>query len=200
MNLFGTDYTPGTKSDGIITPFVGGGESIPIYKESPLPQTSAISLHKGFNLVTVCLMLATSLVSFPYFSTLGDLLLEGKQVLPGANTISGPIHFSGLSRMTQVTDHATPYPPVPSHPKSHPSVPIPTVGPQATGLLAEISDNINSLAAIPQTHDYCYTHVVIHSTRESATLPLTHSLAPLGQWMMLITLFYKAPQNLQLHR
>ena len=138
----------------------------------PPPQTRApISLHKGFNLVTVCLMLATSLASSPYFSTLGDLWLEGKQVLPGVNTISGPIHFSGLSRMTQLTDHATPYPPVPSHPKCRPSVPIPTVGPKATGLLAEISDNINSLAAIPQTQDYCYTHVVIHSTRESTTLP-----------------------------
>ena len=45
------------------------------------------------------------------------------------------------------------------------------MGPQATGLLAEISDNITSLAAIPQSQDYCYTHVVIHSTRESATLP-----------------------------
>ena len=138
----------------------------------PPPQTRApISLHKGFNLVTVCLMLAASLASSPYFSTLGDLWLEGKQVLPGVNTVSGPIHFSGLSRMTQLTEHATPYPPVPSHPKCRPSVPIPTVGPQATGLLAEISDNINSLAAIPQTQDYCYTHVVIHSTRESATLP-----------------------------
>ena len=101
---------------------------------------------------------------------MGDLWLEGKQILPEVNTISGPIHFSGLSRMTQLTDHETPYHPVPSHPKCCLSVPIPTVGPQATGLLAEISDNITSLAAIPHTQDYCYTHVVIHSTRESATL------------------------------
>ena len=37
MNSFGTDYTPRTKSDGIITPFVGGGENIPIYKEPKIP-------------------------------------------------------------------------------------------------------------------------------------------------------------------
>ena len=39
MNSFSTDYTPRTKSDGIITPFVGGGENIPIYKEPNIPIT-----------------------------------------------------------------------------------------------------------------------------------------------------------------
>ena len=37
MNSFSTDYTPRTISDGIITPFVGGGENIPIYKEPNIP-------------------------------------------------------------------------------------------------------------------------------------------------------------------
>ena len=37
MNSFSTDYTPRTKSDGIITPFVGGGENFPIYKEPKSP-------------------------------------------------------------------------------------------------------------------------------------------------------------------
>ena len=37
MNSFSTDYTPRTISDGIITPFVGGGENIPIYKEPKIP-------------------------------------------------------------------------------------------------------------------------------------------------------------------
>ena len=39
MNSFSTDYTPRTISDGIITPFVGGGENIPIYKEPNIPIT-----------------------------------------------------------------------------------------------------------------------------------------------------------------
>ena len=67
-------------------------------------------------------------------------------------------------------ESCNPIPPVPSHPKCHPSVVIPTMGPQATCLLAEISDNLNSLAAIPQSQDYVYTHVIIHSIRESFTL------------------------------
>ena len=37
MNSFSTDYTPRTISDGIITPFVGGGENISIYKEPNIP-------------------------------------------------------------------------------------------------------------------------------------------------------------------
>ena len=37
MNSFSTDYTPRTKSDGIITPLVGRGENIPIYKEPKIP-------------------------------------------------------------------------------------------------------------------------------------------------------------------
>ena len=37
MNSYSTDYTPRTKSDGILTPFVGGGENIPIYKEPNIP-------------------------------------------------------------------------------------------------------------------------------------------------------------------
>ena len=39
MNSFSTDYTPRTKSDGIITPFVGGGDNMPIYKEPNIPIT-----------------------------------------------------------------------------------------------------------------------------------------------------------------
>ena len=50
MNSFSTDYTPRTKSDGIITPFVGGGENIPIYKEPNIPITiegeGVADLHK----------------------------------------------------------------------------------------------------------------------------------------------------------
>ena len=62
----------------------------------PPPQTRApISLHKGFNLVTVCMMLATSFISSPYFSNLGDLWLEGKQVLPGVMSLVVPSIFLG---------------------------------------------------------------------------------------------------------
>ena len=35
MNSFSTDYTPRTKSIGIVTPFTGG--AIPIYEEPKIP-------------------------------------------------------------------------------------------------------------------------------------------------------------------
>ena len=138
---------------------------------TPTQPCEPISLHRGLSFVTVCLMLAASLVGSPYFSASGDLWLEGNQLLPGVNTVSGPMNFSGLSHMIQLADHASPHFSVPSHPKCRPSRPIPTVGSQTTDMLAEISPSVDSFSDIPQSQDYFYTTVVIHSTRESATLP-----------------------------
>ena len=47
-----------------------------------------VSLHPGFNLVTVYLVLATSLVGSSFF--FGPLWLEGSYFLPGLQTLSGP--------------------------------------------------------------------------------------------------------------
>ena len=78
---------------------------------TPTQPCEPISLHRGLNFVTVCLMPAASLVGPPYFSASGDLWLEGNQILPGVNTVSGPMNFSGLRfPATQNVGPVAPFP------------------------------------------------------------------------------------------
>ena len=73
--------------------------------------------------------------------------------------------------MVHLTEKAIPPFSVHSHQKSRPSRPVPTLGSQTTGMIAEITENIDSLSDIPQSQEYFYTTVVVNSTRESASLP-----------------------------
>ena len=118
---------------------------------TPTQACNPITLHKGLNFVTVCVMLAASLVVSPDCWASCYLWLEGNQIIPGVNTVSGPMRISGLSNMNQPADHATSNLLVPSHPKCRLSRPIPMVGSQTNGILTEISDSVHSLADITQS-------------------------------------------------
>ena len=123
-----------------------------------------------------CLCDARRIIGGFPFSALGDLWLEGNQIILGVNTVSGPMIISGLSNMIQPADHAMPKFLVPSQPKCRPSRPIPMVGSEKNGILTEISDSVQSSTDIPQSQEYFYTTPVIHSTRETAILPFNISL------------------------
>ena len=60
----------------------------------PQPGTTAehVSLTRGLNLVTVCIVVAASLVGSPLLAR--PLWLEGAQFSPGLPSLSGPIDFS----------------------------------------------------------------------------------------------------------
>ena len=52
-------------------------------------------LHRGFNFVTVCVTLSASLTGFQ--EVCQPLWIEGKQIQPGVNVVSGPSDLSQIS-------------------------------------------------------------------------------------------------------
>ena len=131
---------------------------------TPTRLCEPISLHNGLNFVSVCLLLTTSLVGSSLFLASGSLWLEGNQIFPGVHTLSGPISLSGMSSMVHLTAKAMLPFSVPSHPKSRFNHPVPTLGSQTTGMIPEITENIDSLSDIPQSQEYLYRTVVVDST------------------------------------
>ena len=62
---------------------------------SPAYPSSHISLHRGFNLVTLCLVMTASLVGPTLFTF--PRWLEGKEISPGLQVISGPFGMNAIS-------------------------------------------------------------------------------------------------------
>ena len=56
---------------------------------SPSHPSTHIRLHRGFNLVTLCLVMTASLVGSSLFSS--PQWLEGQEISPGIQVISGPL-------------------------------------------------------------------------------------------------------------
>ena len=103
---------------------------------SPTPSqpNEPIRLHRGFNFVTLCLVMTASLVGFSMVSA--PLWLEGNEVCPGVHVITGPITQSCFSSQPII-----PEPPPAMHhnyPKCRPSRMLSEPEPplQPDGLLA----------------------------------------------------------------
>ena len=62
---------------------------------SPAHPSSHIRLHCGFNLFTLCLVMTASLVGSTLFSS--PQWLEGKEIAPGLQVISGPFDMNAIS-------------------------------------------------------------------------------------------------------
>ena len=62
---------------------------------SPVHPSSHIRLHRGFNLVTLCLVMTASLVGSTLFSF--PQWLEGKEISDGLQVISGPFDMNAIS-------------------------------------------------------------------------------------------------------
>ena len=89
---------------------------------SPLPRKKIV-LYRGFNLVTLCLVMASTLVGNPLFST--PLKMEG--FFPGVKVVSGPIDLKSLA--SSPVHRQFPQFPFPSynHPECPPPSPIVTM-------------------------------------------------------------------------
>ena len=79
------------KSNATVTTPVCLLTSIP----TPSQPSAPIRLHRGFNLVTLCLVMTASLVGSSMFST--PLWLEGNEVCPGVQVVRGPIFQTCIS-------------------------------------------------------------------------------------------------------
>ena len=81
----------------------------------PLGLSNPVSLCRGLNVVTVCLVVAASLLGSPFFA--GSHWLDGTQFSPGLQTLSGPIDLSVRAQALNPGE----FPPFPTgFPTSHP--------------------------------------------------------------------------------
>ena len=58
------------------------------------PQRHVI-LHKGYNLISFCLVLATSLIGSCL--SMASLWLEGRDTMPGVHVVGGPVDLANVS-------------------------------------------------------------------------------------------------------
>ena len=143
----------------------------------PTQPREHIVLHMGFNLVTFCLVMASTLVGNPLFST--PLWLEGSSIFPGVNVVSGPIDLKSFASSPVHSQFPQFLLPSYNHPKCRPSQPLPDPDPEPTvsGILTS-QDSLISQPFAPMI-DYeqvYYTTVLVRSTQDKTVLPLNANL------------------------
>ena len=94
---------------------------------TPSHHGSHIRLRRGFNLVTLCLVMTVSLVgsslfSFPHW-------LEGNEISPGIQVVSGPVDMTSISFVPSFDDHLFTHPMGHNFPKCRPSHMLPDYEP-----------------------------------------------------------------------
>ena len=143
----------------------------------PTQPREHIVLHRGFNLVTFCLVMASTLVGNPLFST--PLWLEGSSIFPGVNVVSGPIDLKSFASSPIHSQFPQFLLPSYNHPKCRPSQPLPDPDPEPTvsGILTSqdslISQPFAPMIDYEQVH---YTTVLVRSTQNKTVLPLNANL------------------------
>ena len=151
---------------------------------SPAHPSSHIRLHRGFHLVTLCLVMTASLVGPTLFFS--PQWLEGKEISPGLQVISGPFHMNAISSgpspdellFLQTEDH--------NYPKCKPSRMLPPFEPppvQARVLNSPIQPLVilnafgNAFGnAVPDFSTKFYTTVIVKSTNNHPVLPHNSNL------------------------
>ena len=133
-----------------------------------------ISLSRGLNIITVCLVVAASVVGTSLLS--GPLWLEGSQFSPGLQTLSGPIDLRSMKRTPYPGGLQPPFLPasLPGYSKCRPSRPIPPVPNECAGIWASQSDDV--IACNDPNRTVFITNVLIRSNKGSAYLPFNVSL------------------------
>ena len=137
----------------------------------PTQSQRHVILHKGYNLVSFCLVLATSLIGSCLFTA--PLGLEGRDIMPGVHAVSGPIDLANVSSVHTI-------PPDYNRPKCRPSQPCvvdePNV-PQPAILMSDTDfGSIREISNIPALSQTYYTNVLIYSTKDKISLPFNASV------------------------
>ena len=136
---------------------------------TPSQPSAPIKLHRGFNLVTLCLVMTASLVRSSMFSN--PLWLEGNEVCSGVQVVSGPISQTCISSQSVI-----PEPPSAlnrNYPKCRPSrmLPEPEQPPKLNGVLVSQPPSELSDLDLPDFSTVFYTTVLVRSTKHKAVLP-----------------------------
>ena len=142
---------------------------------TPSQASSYIRLHRGFNIVTLCLVMTATLVgsslfSFPHW-------LEGHDISPGIQVISGPTNMNSISSVPSLDNSLFSSPPVSNYPKCQPCRMLPEceLSPVQAGILLSPTQPLpvgNILSGeIPDFTEKVYTTVTIKSTKDHLVLP-----------------------------
>ena len=135
-------------------------------------------LQKGFNLISICLLISASFLGTYVLNK--NFWLEGLQVFPGINIISGPIDLQHASSHLNV-----PEPEFRAKPKCSPSRLLPpyeepdyiggfTIPDPVLDLVSQLSDVLPDF-----DHQIFYTNVMVHTTHNKASLPYNCQLGKL---------------------
>ena len=142
---------------------------------SPSHPSTHIRLHHGFNLVTLCLVMTASLVGSSLFSS--PQWLEGQEISPGIQVISGHFDLHALSSVPSLDDPLFFKTEGHHYPKCRPSRMVPPFEPppvQAGVLNSPIQplDIGNAFANdVPAFSTKFYMTVVVKSTKDHTVLP-----------------------------
>ena len=109
----------------------------------PTQPSNNIVSKSGFNLVTLFLAMAASLVENPLFAD--QLWLEGSQLVPGVQVLSGPFDRKSFSTSSSLAGFPNFHLPSYNHTKCHPGQPLPEPDLESihTGILIA-QDHMNS--------------------------------------------------------
>ena len=138
-----------------------------------------VQLHRGFNIVTLCLVLTASLLGTSVLTS--PLWLNGQEISPIVLVVSGPIslteaqtHVSIVSpQLPDFSSFTGPF----NYPKCRPSQPMPEPEPVHTGVLStEHVDTISQLSDVPDFTATYQVNVLVRSTRNTASLPMHATL------------------------
>ena len=128
-----------------------------------------ISLPRGPNIVTVCLVVAASLIGSPLLA--GPLWLEGSQFSPGLKSLRGPIELQSLKRASYPGEKS---------PQFFPSIhsgfsqcrPSRLLAPLGKSRMATLVSQSDIPDHSPDPQDMVLlTNVLVYSDTDSATLP-----------------------------
>ena len=143
----------------------------------PTQPSNNIVLKLGFNLVTLCFVMASSLVENPLFAN--QLWLEGSQLVLGVQVFSDPIDLESLSTSSSLAGFPNFSSPNYNHPKCSPSQPLPEpdLEPIQTGILLS-EDHMNSSLDFSDVdfQEVYQTTVLVRSNKNKVTLPLNSNL------------------------
>ena len=132
---------------------------------------------QGFNLVSLCLVMASSLVGNPLFTN--QLWLEGSQLVPGVQVVSGPIDLKSLSTSSSLAGFPKSSLPSYNHPKCRLSQPLPEPNLESirTGIMLS-QDHMNSPLDFSDVdfQEVYQTTVLVRSNKNKVTLPLNSNL------------------------
>ena len=163
-NPYSISPSSGTSSAQVITP-------VCMLTSTPTPsQPSApIKLHRGFNLMTLCLVMTASLVGSSMFSN--PLWLEGNEVCPWVQVASGPISQTCISSQSVIPEPLSAL--NRNYPKCRPSrmLPKPKQPPKLNGVLvSQLPSELCDLD-LPDFSTVFHTTVLVRSTKHEAVLP-----------------------------